>query len=261
MANRSLFQRLSSLFLFAMLPWLSRPFTFRQLGRPLIKRVSSSSSSSSKATSVWARKKRAVDEPNPQPKEGWTTIKFGKEEDTKSSEMDDRLREAERWVSKKLSNEESDQLNRAMGIEKEVLAAMAAEEEEEEALRQGKKLTKKGVEKNKKGGDNIKSKLLKEYEASESKDAAKVKGFLELNPYICSGCGTPFQSKTTDNPGFLPKEKLKDHLANAQKIRERQEAIKILEMAGIEIDSAAAEEVLRCHTNLTSPSHHLSPVD
>ena len=105
--RRSLFQRLSSLFLFAMLPWLSRPFTFRQLGRPLIKRATSSSSS--KATAIWARKKRAVDEPIPPPKEGWTTIKFGKEEDAKSSEMDDRLREAERWVSKKLSNEESDQ--------------------------------------------------------------------------------------------------------------------------------------------------------
>jgi hypothetical protein len=40
---------------------------------------------------------------------------------------------------------------------------------------------------------------------------------------VCSGCGTPFQSKTADNPGFLPKEKLKDHLVKAQTIRERQE--------------------------------------
>ena len=30
---------------------------------------------------------------------------------------------------------------------------------------------------------------------------AKVKGFLEINPVVCSGCGAPFQSKTIDAPG------------------------------------------------------------
>jgi hypothetical protein len=54
-----------------------------------------------------------------------------------------------------------------------------------------------------------------------------------------------FQSKTEESPGFLPKDKIKDHLKKAQRIRDKQDAIKILEMAGIEVDSPAAEEILR----------------
>jgi hypothetical protein len=49
----------------------------------------------------------------------------------------------------------------------------------------------------------------------------------------------------TESPGFLPKDKIKDHLLKAQRIRDKQDAIKILEMAGIEMDSVAAEEILR----------------
>jgi rubrerythrin len=186
-------------------------------------------------------KKRANAEPNPEPPAGWTTIKFGSAEAEKNAEMEDRLREAERWVSKKLTDKESADLNRAMGIEAEVLAALAAEEDEEDGIKKKKVDSKTG----KKGEKiTVKSKL-QEFNSIESRDAAQVKGFLELNPYICSGCGTPFQSKTQESPGFLPKDKIKEHLAKAQKIRDKQEAIKILEMAGIEVDSAAAEEILR----------------
>ena len=178
-----------------------------------------------------AAKKRANGEENPVIPSGWTTIKYGTEEDAKSAEMDDRIREAERWVSKKLSDKESQELNRAMGIEAEVLAALAAEEDEKSG--QKKKPSKKGTQQvsDKSAAKN----KLKEFLEAETQDAAKVKGFLELNPYVCSGCGTPFQSKSTDTPGFLPKDKIKVHLVKAQKIRDKQEAIKILEMAGIEV--------------------------
>ena len=178
-----------------------------------------------------AAKKRANGEENPVIPSGWTTIKYGTEEDAKSAEMDDRIREAERWVSKKLSDKESQELNRAMGIEAEVLAALAAEEDENSG--QKKKSSNKGKQQ---ASDKFAAKnKLKEFLAAETQDAAKVKGFLELNPYVCSGCGTPFQSKSTDTPGFLPKDKIKVHLVKAQKIRDKQEAIKILEMAGIEV--------------------------
>ena len=178
-----------------------------------------------------AAKKRANGEENPVIPSGWTTIKYGTEEDAKSAEMDDRIREAERWVSKKLSDKESQELNRAMGIEAEVLAALAAEEDETSGQKKKSSIKGKQQSSDKSAAKN----KLKEFLAAETQDAAKVKGFLELNPYVCSGCGTPFQSKSTDTPGFLPKDKIKVHLFKAQKIRDKQEAIKILEMAGIEV--------------------------
>jgi ribosome biogenesis GTPase A len=85
---------------------------------------------------------------------------------------------------------------------------------------------------------------LQELSAEAAYEARKIRGFLELNPYICSGCGTQFQSKSADNPGFLPKDKFDVHRVRAQVIKDKQEAIKILDMAGIEVDSAAAKEIL-----------------
>ena len=78
----------------------------------------------------------------------------------------------------------------------------------------------------------------------EGREKARIKGYLEINPYVCSGCGASFQSKESHAPGFLPKEKLQDHRVKAVKIREKQDAIKILDMAGIELDSDAAESIL-----------------
>jgi ribosome biogenesis GTPase A len=90
---------------------------------------------------------------------------------------------------------------------------------------------------NKKKNDNV---LI----SKESNTSNKVKGFLEVNTHLCSGCGTPFQSRSEDEPGFLPKEKFKEHRHLAKIVKEKQEAIKILEMAGIEVDSESAEEIL-----------------
>jgi hypothetical protein len=72
-----------------------------------------------------------------------------------------------------------------------------------------------------------------------------VQGFLELNPFICSGCGSSFQSKHSDAPGFLPPDKFKEHREVAESIRKQQEAVKILRMADIEFNSVAAEKMLR----------------
>jgi hypothetical protein len=65
-----------------------------------------------------------------------------------------------------------------MGIEKEVLAAIAAEEEEEEEAARGggkraatgKGALKKALLGRARGGDDAKSKLLQQYEASEARE-------------------------------------------------------------------------------------------
>lgn len=229
----------SAVALLGMAPWWSMNNALRSISRgKLALRFSSKSGGQfnhpSKSVKAWARK-AANGEDKPKIPAGWTTIKYGTEEDAKNAEMDDRIREAERWVSKKLSDKDAQDLNRVMGIEAEVLAALAAEEDEQSGQK------KRGVNPKGKAAANDKSAAktkLQDYLAVETRDAAKVKGFLELNPYVCSGCGTPFQSKSTDTPGYLSKEKIKVHLVKAQKIRDKQEAIKILELAGIQVSFA-----------------------
>ena len=164
---------------------------------------------------------------------GWVTLKFGSEADEQRAAMEERLKNAERWVSKRLSDDEAVILNRAMGIEKEVYSAIEQEESGTKSKNKPKKDSRKDL--------TVQSLRVD----PELQEAARLRGFLELNPYICSGCGTPFQSKDMASPGFLPPEKLQEHRYKASLIREKQDAIKILEMAGIEIDSDTAEEVLR----------------
>eukprot|EP01035_Chromulina_nebulosa_P019313 gene19313-25175_t len=74
---------------------------------------------------------------------------------------------------------------------------------------------------------------------------ARILGYLEVNPHICSGCGTPFQSKSVDSPGYLSKEKFNERRLVIQQIKAKQEAIKILTDAGIDINSSLAEEILK----------------
>lgn len=75
-------------------------------------------------------------------------------------------------------------------------------------------------------------------------NANRIKGFLEMNPFVCHGCGSPFQSKTAEAPGFLPKEKMTTHQARAEVIRKEQETIKLLQQAGHQVGSSAAKQLL-----------------
>jgi ribosome biogenesis GTPase A len=186
----------------------------------------------------------------------FVTMQLGSDADIQAADMDDRLQEARGWVSKKLSDDDAALLNRAMGIEEEVLAAMDAEDREEEGRRargpssKGRRImdtssssssTKASVKKTK-DGKRMYDKVVNN---DKVQAAAMVKGFLEMNPYICSGCGAPFQKKSPNTPGYLPADKLAAHRDNAGRIKDKQEAIRILEMAGIEIDSAEAADILR----------------
>ena len=162
----------------------------------------------------------------------WVTVNLGTEEDVEGAEMEERYSAAKSWVSRKLSDEESQTLNRAMGVEDEITNAMVAE-------KYGECLVRK-----ERGGKRVQSKK-SVMEDPLNVAAARIRGFLEMNPFTCSGCGAPFQSKAESAPGFLSKEKMKDHMEGANRVREQQDAVKILELAGMEPGSAAAEEILR----------------
>ena len=74
---------------------------------------------------------------------------------------------------------------------------------------------------------------------------ASVRGFLELNPHVCSGCGTQFQSKSPDAPGYLHKDKLVEHRVKAERIKQQQDALKLLDMVSINVESELAYKVLK----------------
>mmetsp|Transcript_15461 Transcript_15461/g.25871 ORF Transcript_15461/g.25871 Transcript_15461/m.25871 type:complete len:949 (-) Transcript_15461:68-2914(-) len=200
------------------------------------------------------KNKEEVPEPRTDP--GWVTVRLGSEEDRKRAEMNDRIQDAEQWISKKLTDAESAEINRKLGIEAEVLAALAAEDEEDEDEDRFDSSSKqKGKQSREKRGDEqLRSRgkdalrRLKEgtqQELPELQELARLRGFLEINPFLCPGCGTAFQTKSPENPGFLPKEKFKEHRVRTELIREKQEAVRILSMAGMDVNSAAAEELLR----------------
>jgi hypothetical protein len=169
--------------------------------------------------SAASRKKKSGDS-------DWVQIRLGDEKQAERVDMEDRLKDAKRWVSKQLTDDEAAVLNRAMGIEND-LAEIDAETPKKQRPLKGK---------------TSREQILADPLLLEN---SRIKGFLDINPYVCSGCGSTFQSKEPETPGFLPKEKLQDHRGNAIKIREKQDAIRILELAGIALDSDTAEEVLR----------------
>lgn len=78
----------------------------------------------------------------------------------------------------------------------------------------------------------------------DESDLSKMKGFLQLNPHICSGCGSHFQSKSPDNPGYLEKERFSEHRIKAEKLKNIQDALKILDLAGIDPESDVAMDML-----------------
>jgi ribosome biogenesis GTPase A len=153
---------------------------------------------------------------------GWVKVNLG-DKNEEEMIMDDRLQDAERWQTIQLSDDDAEFINRRLNIDKEIL---------------------QDADKPKKDGK--KKKLLAMPELSEDEVKLRnLQGFLQINPFICSGCGTAFQSKAEDAPGYLRKEKFTEHREQAELIRQKQEAIKILEMADVDLDSPAAEEYLR----------------
>ncbi len=105
--------------------------------------------------------------------------------------------------------------------------------------------------------------LSRVFNARDNSDqpSSAVRGFLELNPSICSGCGSSFQSKRVDAPGYLPPEKFHEHQEIAQVIRKQQDAVRILKMADIEYNSEAAEKMLKLSGYPEDIIAHVKTVD
>ena len=161
--------------------------------------------------------------------------------------MDDRIRKAERFASQQLTKDEIEKLNRALGIDAEELDKMAKEEDAnydatllKEGILPSQRKSGKKAEKNP-SPPRVEQRL---EQREDDLSAVRIRGFLELNPYICSGCGAAFQSKNEENPGYLPKDKFSEHQERAKLIRDKQEAVKVLSMAGIDVNSEAAREIL-----------------
>lgn len=68
-----------------------------------------------------------------------------------------------------------------------------------------------------------------------------IKGFLELNPYLCSGCGAHFQTKEEQEPGYLSSTHFATHMKRASFLKEKQRAIKLLDDISIDLNTPMAE--------------------
>lgn len=197
---------------------------------------------------MYAKKKQQVENIDdfeiPEGESGWVTVRIGGEASAKDAEMEERIRQAKNWESSHLSDDKIKKVNRFYDIEDDILAS---EEERHpgtlKSQRRGKDRDSDKFRKDK--GKDAKQKLQSLLnQAPDAAEKKRIKGLLELNPFVCSGCGTNFQSKTADAPGYLPSEKFKEHREKAEFIRQKQEAIKILRLAAVELSSPAAEALL-----------------
>ena len=170
----------------------------------------------------------------------WVTINLSSEKEMADRDMQRRINEAKTFTQFQLNDNDADEFDRMLGVD-------------EDLITKGKSTNsrkKTAVKKNNLNFDsrNSKKKVRMELEkAVDNSDMPNklVRGFLEINPFICSGCGSAFQSKNENNPGFLPAEKFQEHRRNAELIKNKQEAIKVLEMADVDLDSPSAESLLR----------------
>jgi hypothetical protein len=89
---------------------------------------------------------------------------------------------AHKWTSYKLSNTDAKELDKALGIDDKVRSA----------IKLGNQSRRREEKKDTFG--KIKGVDLGEQQTM-------IRGFLQVNPAICSGCGTPFQSKSPERPG------------------------------------------------------------
>lgn len=132
------------------------------------------------------------------------------------------------WVAKPLTTDEIAEFNARLGVKSDV-----ADTQNEDLFKERKKMAK---------DIKYKEDYLKTEEGTYNN---RIKGFLDWNPAICSGCGTPFQSKTADSPGYLSKEKFAEHRIKSDLIRKQQDAVQLLDVAGIATNSPLAVEILQ----------------
>jgi 30S ribosome assembly GTPase len=139
--------------------------------------------------------------------EGWVTYHIGSEEEVQNADMDRRI-----LAARELEAQEK-KVGQGRGIKKLPLSGKLSSKDSFAAIK-------------------------------KNQNVDKISGYLEINPFLCPGCGTAFQSKHQDSPGFLPPDKFADHQKQASLLREKQEALKILRLADIDLNSPNAKNLL-----------------
>lgn len=192
------------------------------------------------AMKVGARRKKAPEEDSwvPVNEPGWVTIQIGSDNVAREVEMERRINEAKEFESSMASKKETSKINRLEAIEDELLG-----QDEEKEERKGRRKSILNSSRTSKEDLNLKIKRLIQDDAEPV--LKEIKGYLEMNPYICSGCGSSFQAKAENSPGYLPPDKFKAQRERADFTREKQEAIRILQMADVDMNSKAALELLQ----------------
>ena len=66
------------------------------------------------------------------------------------------------------------------------------------------------------------------------------KGSIDINPALCSGCGATFQSTYPSSSGYLSSAKMADHLKRMERRKAVKDALKVLNVGGIDVKSDAA---------------------
>eukprot|EP01040_Poterioochromonas_malhamensis_P000552 gene552-591_t len=180
-----------------------------------------------------------------------------KEEEEGEEDMERRLASAQNWEKFLLADDDAAAINKMIGFKEPVERIKKGkinlssnrrrgndDDEEDAAMRRITTINSK-----KKGFVASSPSPSDDVDDSGSTEGLfnlrNIRGFLDVNPYLCTGCGTAFQCKKVDAPGFLPQDKFLIYRQKAELIQKQQKAVKLLDMAGIELDSDLAEKTLR----------------
>jgi ribosome biogenesis GTPase A len=201
------------------------------------------------STKLYTTKKSMSDE--------WVKVDLATPDERRRLDMDDRMDHARHIASSEsrmqLSDEDAAKFNRMLGLDEDdgddFIGEIGSGLDEDLILKpQLRRPPPSGTRSRSATNliDHKKKLALEKKAAAEKADlpTKTIKGFLDMNPFVCSGCGSAFQSKNSEVPGFLPTDKFKEHRQHAEFIKVKQEAVKLLEMAGVELDCPAAEEML-----------------
>lgn len=92
---------------------------------------------------------------------------------------------------------------------------------------------------------SLKSKSKFDEKRFENEDVEISKGSIDINPALCSGCGATFQSSYPNSSGYLSSEKMAEHLKRMERRKAIKDALRVLNVGGIDVKSDAAVEILK----------------
>jgi len=186
----------------------------------------------------------------------WVTIQLGDDEAIGEDEMDRRIREAKSGILHNIDDDDDDdmsELKDIFGVKKSTKKSTTSSSSSSSSSGSSKSRGKKPSEQSPMfhslkapGADRYAHLRANKLMVTEEDDINKqIRTFLQMNPHVCCGCGTAFQTRTEDAPGYLPPDKFSQHRQQAEFIRKKQQAIDILDTAELNIRSKQAMKLLR----------------